>query len=186
MPKKPTYEELEAKVNEYKKENIELKEKGIQFEQENARLLRDVKRYNALIEDANEIIALTDAQGVISLVNKKVEEVSGYSRDELIGENALIIAHPEDENKYIRFWKDTLEGRRPSYELRGLTKSGDVRHLMVSGSAIERNGEPVEIQCYVKDITDLKQAEEALRESEKKFRATVKKARLGVFRTEFG
>lgn len=186
MTKKPTYEELEAKINEYEKENIELKEKGIQFEQENARLLRDVKRYNALIEDANEIIAITDARGVISLVNKKVEEVSGYSRDELIGEYALIIAHPEDEDKYIRFWKDTLEGHRPSYELRGLAKSGDIRHLMVSGSAMRRNGEPVEIQCYVKDITDLKQAEEALRESEKKFRETVKKARLGVFKTEFG
>jgi PAS domain S-box-containing protein len=185
MTKKPTYEELEVKVNEHIKENIALKEESIQFEREKARILRDVKRYDALIEDANEIIAITDAQGVISLVNKKVEEVSGYSREELMGKNVLIIAHPDDKDKYIRFWKDTLEGLRPSYELRGLTKSGDVKHLMVSGSAIKRNGEPVEIQCHVKDITDLKQAEGALRESEKKFRETVKKARLGVFRTEF-
>jgi PAS domain S-box-containing protein len=186
MTKKPTYEELEAKVNKFEKENIELTKRDVQFEQEKAQSLRDMKRYRALIEDANEIIAITDAKGVISIVNKKVEEVSGYSRDELIGENVLTIAHPEDKDRYVHFWKDTLEGRRPSYELRGLTKSGDVRHLMVSGSTIKRKGEPVEIQCHVKDITDLKQAEEALRESERKFRETVKKARLGVFKTEFG
>ena len=100
MTKKPTYEELAAKANE--------------LEHEKASLLLDLKRHRALIEDANEIIAITDEQGIISIVNKKVEEVSCYSRDELIGESVLKIAHPEDKDQYVRFWKDTLEGRRPS------------------------------------------------------------------------
>ena len=51
-----------------------------------------IRSYEALFENANELIITTDKNGIITKLNRKVEEVSGYSRGELIGESILAIA----------------------------------------------------------------------------------------------
>jgi len=116
-------------------------------------------RFEALFENANEMIITTDYQGYILRLNKKTEEISGYSRDELIGKSILKIAYPEDRDKYLQFWRDMLDGKNPRYELRGISKTGNVAHLLASGSVIKKGGEIVEIQYNAQDITENKQAQ---------------------------
>lgn len=134
--------------------------------------LKEVKaRFEALFENANELIVTTDANGYVLRVNKKIEEISGYTRDELIGESILKIAYPEDRDKYVRFWKDMINGLISQYELRTLTKKGYIADLLASGSAIRRGDEIIEIQYNAQDITERKKAEEALRESQERYQA---------------
>ncbi|HOJ14951.1 MAG TPA: PAS domain-containing protein, partial [Deltaproteobacteria bacterium] len=75
------------------------------------------QRFEALFENANELIITTDAQGYIKRLNKKVEEISGYRREELIGKSILVLAHPDDRLLYIDFWKQLLDGKTPRFEL---------------------------------------------------------------------
>jgi PAS domain S-box-containing protein len=128
-------------------------------------------RFEDLFETANELIITTDAEGWVLRLNKEVEKLSGYSKKELIGKSILEIAYPEDRDNYIQFWKDILSGLNPHYHLKGISKTGNVFDLLASGSAIRKDGNVVEIQYNAKDITEEKQAEEKLQESEEKYRS---------------
>ncbi|MBA7504972.1 Sporulation kinase E [subsurface metagenome] len=143
-------------------------------------------RFEDLFESANELIITTDAEGWILHANKEVEKLSGYSKKELIGQSILKIAHPEDVPKYIQFWKDILSGLTPHYELRGVSakKPGAVSNLLASGSVIRKDGKIVEIQYNAKNITEEKQAEEKLRESEKKYRTILENMTDGYYEVD--
>jgi PAS domain S-box-containing protein len=122
-------------------------------------LRQSMQRFEALFENANELIITTNKDGYISRLNKKVEEISGYTKEELIGKTILTIAHPEDRKLYIRFWQDLIEGQTPRYELRAVNKDGQIGYLLASGSAIREGGEILEMQYNAQLITDLKQAQ---------------------------
>lgn len=142
--------------------------------QERTRDLEQAKgQFEALFENANELIITTDAQGYISRINKKVKDVSGYSRAELIGGSALKIVYPEDRDIIIQLWKDALDGLIPRYELRCITKTGYVAHLLVSGSVIRKGDEIIEIQYNAQDITERKRAEDRLKQANKELQAAL-------------
>jgi len=141
-------------------------------------------RFEDLFESANELIITTDTEGWILHVNKEVERFSSYSKKELIGQSILKIAYPEDTPKYIQFWKDILDGLTPRYHLRGFSKTGDISHLLASASVVKKDGNIVEIQYNAKDITEEKQAEENLRESERKYRTILENMTDGYFEVD--
>lgn len=103
-------------------------------------------RYEDLFEGANELVVTTDPEGLVKRVNRKVLDSSGYSKDEIVGESVLKLAHPEDEGKFIEFWKDVLEGKEETKVLRGISKDGEVFWLRAGGRPIRENGEIVELQ----------------------------------------
>jgi len=138
-------------------------------------------RFEDLFETANELIITTNTEGWILRLNKEMERFSSYSKKELIGQSILKIAYPEDTDKFIQFWKDILSGLTPHYELRTISKTGNVRHLLASGNAVRKDGNIVEIQYNAKDITEEKQAEEKLRESEKKYRTILESVTEGYY-----
>lgn len=130
---------------------------------ERKRILKEVRRekerYEELFRGANEMVITTDEKGYVKRVNKRVEEVSGYSEEELRGESILKITPPEDRNKYIEFWKRIREGKKTAYELKGRTKHGETTYLYARGRPIIEDGEIVEIQYNAQDITERKKAE---------------------------
>ncbi len=120
------------------------------------------ERFEDLFENANELIITTDPYGYIKRINKKIEEISGYTRKEMLGQSILIIAHPEDKNLFIEFWKEILSGKTPSFELRAVAKDGGTAYLLASGSVIKKEGEIVEIQYNAQVISDLKKAQRTI------------------------
>ena len=120
------------------------------------------RRYEALFENANELIITTDAQGYIKRLNKKVEEIAGYTRKEMIGKSILMIAHPGDRDIFIEFWKEILAGNTPRFELRVVAKGGETPYLLASGSVVRNGGKIVEIQYNAQVISDLKEAQRTI------------------------
>jgi len=126
-------------------------------------LRQSMQRFESLFENANEMIITTDKLGYITRLNKKVEEISGYTKDELIGKSILTIAHPDDRDIYIQFWHELVSGLSPRHELKAVGKEGRrIEYLLASGSAIQEGGEIIEIQYNAQIITDLKQAQETI------------------------
>lgn len=120
------------------------------------------ERFEALFENANELIITTDENGYIKRLNKKVEEISGYSRKELIGKSILLIAHPDDRDLYIEFWKEILAGKTPRFELRAMASQGETEYLLASGSVVKKGGRILEIQYNAQVISDLKNAQHTI------------------------
>jgi PAS domain S-box-containing protein len=140
-------------------------------------------RYREVVEKANDIIYLTDESGVIVLVNAAASRISGYSEDELIGKHFIdLIA--EDYKKQVRNFYGLQFIERLSdtyYEVPIVTKDGktvwlgqNVR-LMIEDDAISG------YQVIARDITALKMAQDALRQSEEKYRIIFENSPLGVF-----
>jgi two-component system, cell cycle sensor histidine kinase and response regulator CckA len=123
---------------------------------------RRIRSYEALFENANELIITTDKDGIVTKLNRKVEEVSGYRREELIGNSILAIASPESRKDFIRFWKELLSGQSTRHELKVTGKDGVTGYLLASGSIIKDGDDIIEIQYNALLITDLKEAQETI------------------------
>jgi two-component system, cell cycle sensor histidine kinase and response regulator CckA len=121
-----------------------------------------IRSYEALFENANELIITTDKYGIVTKLNRKVEEVSGYSREELIGKSILVISSPESRKDFISFWKELSDGQATRHELSVTGKTGETGYLFASGSIIKEGEEILEMQYNALLITDLKEAQETI------------------------
>jgi PAS domain S-box-containing protein len=122
-------------------------------------------------------------------VNRTATELLGYSAQELlsmpIDELSRRTVHPDDRAKVIQRFRDRLTGQPTPdrYEFRVVRKDGTVRWLEQFMDRITYEGEPPLQVVYI-DITDRKQAEEALRASEHKFRSVIEQSSDGIVLTD--
>jgi PAS domain S-box-containing protein len=109
------------------------------------------------------------SDGLILEANDNFAALSGYAIGELIGKRTIdlrLYADPEDRHRLMDMLKKQNYVR--DYEFEVQRKSGEKRLISFSGEPLELHGE----HCWltiVRDITDSRQAEEALRESEERF-----------------
>jgi len=120
-------------------------------------------RYRGIFESIQDIFYRTDAVGIITEISPSIERF-GYTREALIGTQVLEVY--EDPEERSRLLKALLEqGDVADHEIR--LKTGDGRLISTSVSAhILRgpDGTPIGIEGILRDISDRKAAEEALRE----------------------
>lgn len=145
---KEYYDTLELKVNDRTKE------------------LKETKEYlENLLETANDVIYTLNHEGIITYVNKKVEEW-GYKKDELIGKSFLTIL--SDRHQGDRFKKTVTEGVRQTYEIEVIDKHGGIKYAALSVSPLRSNeGKIVEVLGIAKDITGQKLLEQQVIQAEK-------------------
>ncbi|MCX5977777.1 MAG: PAS domain S-box protein, partial [Coprothermobacterota bacterium] len=147
------------------------------------KLQESEQRYRLLIETANEGILV--AQGAsLKFVNPIALELTGYTEEELLSLPFLELIHHDDRelarNNYLKRLKG--EAVEPRYQFRVLKKDKSIRWVEMSGVKIEWEGQPATMNL-VTDITDRKQAEDTLRESEEKYRLLIETMQDGVYRS---
>ncbi len=111
--------------------------------------------------------SLSDARYVE--VNDAWLHLMGYTRAEVIGKTAIDLntwAKPEQRSLMIKQLQETGSVRNEEYVAR--TKSGELRNVLLSAEVLELNDQP-HILYFIHDITERKQADEAIRQSEKRF-----------------
>jgi len=131
------------------------------------------ERFRALSAGVSEGIAIT-RNGKNEWVNPALCRIFGYSQEELIGKGPEAVVAPEEVPRLTQQMRDRLAGKDvPSrYETIGVRRDGTRIHLDVAVSMLPYEGAD-RIQVIIRDITEQKQAEEALRASEARYRAIV-------------
>jgi PAS domain S-box-containing protein len=141
------------------------------------------KKYQVLTEISPVGIFKTDAQGTTTYVNPRWSQISGLSADEALGDGWLRAVHPEDRENLSAGWKQATSTQIASIiEYRFVHPDGSIAWIL-GQSTPERNIQN-RIVGYVGtiiDITERKQAEEALKKSEIWFRSLFEKASDGIF-----
>ena len=134
----------------------------------------------AIVENSDDAIAAYTPAGILLTWNRGAEAVFGYSAGEAIGMSAYLLAEvPAGLN---RFSVRILEGHTVS-QYEGLCRRKDGRTFPVSatGSPItNKSGEVIAISVILRDITERRETERKLEESEKRFREVFEHAPLGM------
>jgi rsbT co-antagonist protein RsbR len=141
-------------------------------------------QYRGLVETQRELVVRVDPEGRFTYVNEAYCRMFGKTRQELLGATFMPFIHEEDLPSALKAI-EMLEAPpyRLSIELRAMTMDG-WRWLAWDDYAIkDEHGKTIEIQGVGRDITNRKQAEEALRENEERYRNMVENATIGIFRT---
>jgi diguanylate cyclase (GGDEF)-like protein/PAS domain S-box-containing protein len=133
------------------------------------------ERLSNLVEQAAVGIAQTDLQGRLVLVNGRFCEMIGQRQDQLLGQRMQDITHPDDEPSNMLLFGRLVETGEPfSVEKRYVRPDGSAIWVKNYVSATrDACGHLESIVAIVQDITERKQAEAALRESEDHYRYTV-------------
>ncbi|MBM4145071.1 MAG: PAS domain S-box protein [Nitrospira sp.] len=170
------YDDMEHRVQERTAELTIANEKLHQEIAERLRieeaLRRSEEHHRTLIETMNEGLSVIDQNNVITFVNEQFCEMSGYSRDELLGYNYLVLLDKENQRIFKKQWAERLSGDATPYELSVTRKDGKKIHTIVSPKPLfDDEGKFAGSFAILTDITDRKKAEEKLLSYQKQLRS---------------
>jgi len=135
---------------------------------EDVTALRTGARFQRLVEDANEAILILQ-DGMIKYFNRRALEVTGHSPDAYRSQPFHTFIHREDREMVIQRSIQRLQGMELHiYQFRVIDVKGEAKWLQINAGVIDWEGRPA-ILAFLPDITQLRQAEMALRESEIRF-----------------
>ena len=120
-----------------------------------------MKKYIKIV-DENVLTSSTDLDGNITYASEAFCEISGYSKDELIGQNHRIIRHSDmKESTYKELWETITSGKTWKGEIKNKKKNGDYYWVKASISPVfDNKGEIISYTAVREDITDKKIIEE--------------------------
>ncbi|NTU75808.1 MAG: PAS domain S-box protein, partial [Anaerolineaceae bacterium] len=130
-----------------------------------------------LIDNASVIVLGLDHQGLVIQFNQAAEQVTGYSRDEVLGKNWFDLVLPRDRYPQYRSEFEQLDspGKIPTYfENPILTKSGEERLVAWHNSFVNVPDSPIALFSFGEDITEKRLAEENNRRNKQFFETLFK------------
>jgi len=138
------------------------------------RLAESEEKYRLLTENSLTGIYIASTEGKILYLNKRLEEISGYSANELLGSDIFRLAHPDDRERVKEMAVRRIRGDAISeyFICRALRKDESVGWIEVRSNRIIYDGEPALLGNFV-EITERKRMDDALRESEERLRTLI-------------
>jgi PAS domain S-box-containing protein len=185
-------EEEIQKANQLLEERVQERTAGLQAA--NRRLENEInerKRAESALHETN--LALTNAMPGISIlnpegryerVNEAYAEMIGYQPNELVGMDWTPTIAPNDRERALAAYRRMLAEGKAEFEAQAVRKDKSVfdKHVLMV-KRIDANGNFLGHYCFMRNITEQKRAEEALRQAEQKYRAIFENAVEGIFQT---
>ena len=141
------------------------------------------ERFRALVQNASDIVAISDDDGTVRYVSPAVERVLGHRPEDLIGKSSIALMHPLDVPRARHFFTDVVgrPGGTSSVDLRLRHVDGSWRHF--ESRCTNLLGDPAVrgIVINSRDVTRRKEAEARLKEAEARYRTLVEQMPAGVY-----
>ncbi len=125
-------------------------------------LRRSEAQYRAIFEATTDALVIVDTEGIIVDANPAAAGMHGYERDELIGMSPKGLVHPDRHHQFETFLHQVQETGSFRAESMDVRKDGSAVDIEVRGTGFHYKGQP-HLLAILRDITERKQAEQALR-----------------------
>lgn len=146
----------------------------------NQLILENQKRYKTLFDLSPSGIMVEDKNGNILDVNPPYCKSVGYTREELLGKNIAIFASPNSEGLIKNNLKYLLKGNELRQEVKSYRKDGSYCYMELFEKSITLHDDSKGILCVTNDVSERREAENALRESEERYRSLVDNIPSGI------
>ena len=148
---------------------------------------QDERKFKALLESPPDVMIILNHSGDIVFVNTATEEMFGYRLEEMLGKPFLMLIPQRHKAQAAGFYqsfyaKSGLQEGMLQREISCLRKDGSEFPAEVNSNPIETLQGTV-VGVAIRDITQRKLAEEALRRSEERYRTLFENAPVGIYRT---
>jgi len=144
-------------------------------------LKKSEERYRSLVESISDVIYEFDSQGIVTYVSPVIRDIMGYDPSDIIGRNILEFVHKVDLSHIAERYSELRKGIEFPSEYRFISKSGDIRWVRTKTRPIMEGDMFSGARGTLIDITDRKQVEESLRESEERLEFVLKGSQLGFW-----
>jgi PAS domain S-box-containing protein len=134
------------------------------------KLRHSEEQFRHLVESIKDVIYEIGANGTVNYVSPSVNQIIGYEQDEVIGHSFLEFVHPDDKAALMNAFKNLESRKYPYFEYRYIAKNGNIHWVRSSTTAIIKDGKMIGGNGSMTDITEWKKANDALAESEEKYR----------------
>ncbi|OPY92909.1 MAG: Blue-light-activated protein [Syntrophaceae bacterium PtaU1.Bin231] len=143
-------------------------------------LRKSEKLYASLVDTIPDIIIRTNLAGDMLFVNDRALKISGYEQAEVEGRSIYGFVAPEDRDRLRRNISQLLESGIGPQEYRIIYKDGSLVPFEVNGDVLRSgDGEPYGFAFVCRDISERKRADEALRQSEERYRTILEEIEDG-------
>ena len=184
----------EQELNTYRKhlENIvarrtaEITEINVQLSKELAErrevekaLKESEEKYRDFIDNAPIGVGIIDMSGKVQYINKRIEELMGWKREEIIGTDGFGLSSFNEDTRFrlIKRFSERIEGDKHRLtEIPIVRKNDAPLWVEVFTTILKKDNVPVGVQAVFVNISERKQAEEALQKSEERFRTMIQQS----------
>jgi PAS domain S-box-containing protein len=152
---------------------LEQKELRQQRQQADDELRQSENRFREMLENLKLIAMTLDKQGSVTFCNDYLLELTGYKREEIVGAGWFekFISESDTDLKKLFFDTAAIGAIPPHHQNSIKTASGELRDILWNNTTLrDGGGNIIGTASIGEDVTERKQAEQALRESEEKFR----------------
>ncbi len=146
------------------------------------------EKYRTILENIEEGYFEVDLAGRFTFFNNSLCKIMGYPKDEMFGFHYKQYTVPETAEKMYQVFNDVFRTGKPAnltdYEV--VRKDGTAITVSLSTSLVlDSHGQPTGFRGLVRDVSDRKLAEEALRENEQRYRQLFDHAPTGIYEVDF-
>ncbi len=128
-----------------------------------------ISKLATVVDQADEIIVVTDAEGIIEYVNPAFERTSGYSADDVVGQTPRIVkSNIHAKNYYAAMWSTILAGKTWHGDFTNQTKNGDTYEVSQSITPIKGDqGIITGFASVQRDVTHLRKVQDKLQHTDR-------------------
>jgi PAS domain S-box-containing protein len=145
--------------------NLELRNQELSNTQQ--KLKESEERYRTIFESANDILLLIDNKGKIIDVNGRVEDLGGYPREEILGNDFRGLSRIMTRKSLLILTKNYLKRMAgmnvPYYDVEMIKKNGEHITMQISAVAVRKDGQVYGDLAILRDVTELKAAEKNIK-----------------------
>ena len=145
-------------------------------------------RFEALVQNASDLVTIVDADGTILYKSPSVERIFGYKPDVLVGTAITEFIHPGDVEKVWGVLAETVgkAGVTPPIEVRARHRDGSWRYIEAIANNLLHDPDLRGIVVNSRDVTERKLADQILRRAEANYRTLTEQIPAVVYRQKLG